>query len=354
MTGQLLFEQSTKLRGTPGKDYPVIPTPEDVNLEGLEDPYFITLPIGRIGARSRGSGRLYGESAVKSLVKQVNEQRPEGGWGHMKPSELGFTYQPPAIRWLAATLEPDGRAWGKAIVLTTEARALYEMATATNARVGTSVWGPPPTLKGNEVIDFKLFRIDIADPNLAGIEDAVGVPHVTREMTGDDKMEEVNAKEFVGEMTARVTALTTERDAALARIKELEAHEPMIAEMSTILGTEPSGLIKRVREIAAELDTARRESLIGQIEEMVRKQVKPDRAANMVIEMVSGAEDLAAAEVRLKAVLAKEFVKAFIEAASVEEQGGTHEMSDGSNGRETKGTAFEKRAEEIRNKYLPK
>lgn len=354
MTHQLLFEQSTKLRGTPGKDYPVIPTPEDVNLEGLEDPYFITLPIGRIGARSRGSGRVYGESAVKSLVKQVNEQRPEGGWGHMKPSDMGFTYQQPAIRWLAATLESDGRAWGKAIVLTPEARKHYEMATATNARVGTSVWGPPPTLKGDEVIDFKLFRIDIADPNFAGIEDAVGVPHVTREMSGDEKMEELNVKEFVGEMTARVTTLTTERDAALARVKELEAHEPMIAEMATIFGTDASNLIKRAREVAAELEESRRESLTSQIAEMVRKQVKPESAADMVIEMVSGADDLAAAEARMKEVLAKEFVKAFIEAAAVDEQGGTHEMGDGSKQRETKGAAFEKRAEEFRNKYLPK
>lgn len=355
MTHRLLFESATKLRGTPGKDYPIIDTPADVDLEALEDPYFITLPIGRVGAKSRGSGRTYTEEAVKSLVRQVNENRPEGGWGHQHPDTIGYEYTEPAIRWVAATLESDGRAWGKALVLTEQATRYYKTAVATNARVGTSVWGPPPKQnKKGEVSDFSIFRIDIADSNLAGIEDAVAVPIATREMTnGEPNVEELDPKAFVNEMTTKVTMLTQERDAALARVAELEQASPLLSEMSTLLGVEPEKFISTIKSMQQRLADVESANLKDQIAEMVAKQVKPELAAKMLAEMVSESATLEAAEARLKTLLEQDFIKQLIKENATREQGGTIVLTDGSNAKKTKGQEFEERAAEIRAKYVP-
>ena len=99
----------SEMRGT----YPEIALPEDIDREELgEEAFFVTLPIGQAGARSRNQ-RTYSRAAVEQMVAQINQQRPEGMWGHLKAEETQTRYDPPAIRWLAAIMDarasPGGR-----------------------------------------------------------------------------------------------------------------------------------------------------------------------------------------------------------------------------------------------------
>src|SRR5688572_1028967 len=95
--------QISELRGA----YPDIVLPEAMRNEFGADALFVTLPIGRAGARSR-NGRTYTREAVQAMVDAVNANRPEGRWGHLRDEERSTRYDPPAIRWLAAMMDGQG------------------------------------------------------------------------------------------------------------------------------------------------------------------------------------------------------------------------------------------------------
>lgn len=162
--------------------YPDISLPEDIDLEELgPNPVFVTLPIGQVNAHSRND-RIYRDTAVMALVRQVNENRPEGMWGHYDPWEISFKYDPPGIRWLAAMIDDNGLAWGKGLALTPESENYYRKAKATNARVGTSILAFGEVDDEGNVLDLELITIDMADPARVGVPVTAARPKVTSEM----------------------------------------------------------------------------------------------------------------------------------------------------------------------------
>ncbi len=167
----------SELRGT----YPDITLPEDIDRESLGgEAFFVTLPIGQAGARSRNQ-RTYSRAAVEQMVAQINAKRPEGAWGHIAPDEAGTRYDPPAIRWLAASIDAEGIAWGKGLPLTEATREYYRLAKATNARVGTSLvaWAQ---MDGDEVKALELVTVDLADPARVGVPVTAARAHISQEM----------------------------------------------------------------------------------------------------------------------------------------------------------------------------
>ena len=167
----------SELRGT----YPDIALPEDIDRSSLgEEAFFVTLPIGQAGARSRNQ-RTYSRAAVEQMVAQINTKRPEGMWGHVAPDEAGTRYDPPAIRWLAAAIDAEGIAWGKGLPLTEATRDYYRLAKATNARVGTSLvaWAQ---MDGDEVKALELVTVDLADPARVGVPVTAARAHISQEM----------------------------------------------------------------------------------------------------------------------------------------------------------------------------
>ena len=170
----------SEMRGT----YPDIALPGDIDRAALgEDAFFVTLPIGQAGAKSRNQ-RRYSRAAVEQMVAQINQQRPEGMWGHVAADEAQTRYDPPAIRWLAARMDGDGIAWGKGLPLTAETREYYRLAKATNARVGTSLvaWAQ---MDGSEVTALELVAVDLADPARVGVPVTAAQAVISKEMEGD-------------------------------------------------------------------------------------------------------------------------------------------------------------------------
>jgi hypothetical protein len=227
------------LRGS----FPAIPLPEDISIEDFgADPMFVTLPIMPVGARSRNE-RTYTRPAVEAIVRQVNENRPSGFWGHLPVEEYSTRYDVPAVRWLAAEIV-DNVAWGKLVAITTEAKEHFRTAKAANARVGTSIyaWGE---MEGESVLTLDLESIDLADPARVGILDAVSVPHLTAEMT-----------ETTGEADmAALQEVEQERDALRAQVAELQGklneqrdYGGIVAEFRTYFGetTDAAVLMKKI------------------------------------------------------------------------------------------------------------
>ena len=124
---------------------PDISWPGDVDRQELKSALEVNelvsfvLPIGEVDAES-GNGLTYREPSVLGLVRQVNQKRPEGFWGHLRDDEIGTKYGPPAVRWLAAELDDEGIAWGLGVALTETASKHFKSAKALRAKTGTSIF----------------------------------------------------------------------------------------------------------------------------------------------------------------------------------------------------------------------
>lgn len=232
--------------------YPDIALPGDIDRAALgEDIFFVTLPIGQAGAKSR-NGRRYSRAAVEQMVAQINQQRPEGMWGHVAADEAQTRYDPPAIRWLAAALDGDGIAWGKGLPLTAETREYYRLAKATNARVGTSLvaWAQ---MDGSEVTALELVAVDLADPA------RVGVP-VTAARA-------VISKEMEGNLTPD-PPLRSGEGRKMGRHTGLPLQEPTLVALSEMLGE--GDVVARVKGLMAEREALLDAAITAAVERVVR------------------------------------------------------------------------------------
>ena len=251
----------SEMRGT----YPEIALPEDIDREALGDEaFFVTLPIGQAGARSRNQ-RTYSRAAVEQMVAQINQQRPEGMWGHLKAEETQTRYDPPAIRWLAAIMDADGIAWGKGLPLTEATREYYRLAKATNARVGTSLvaWAQ---MDGSEVTALELAAVDLADPARVGVPVTAAKAMISKEMgetsppaplhlveRGENAKESdlllTSLAEMLGEgdVVERVRELVEERGEWVAE------HTLLLAERAALMDAAITAAVERVVRVPAAL-----------------------------------------------------------------------------------------------------
>jgi hypothetical protein len=226
--GRILVRLDTviEMGGQRGVDYPNIAVPDDVDVAGLESifgekPVFVILPIGQMNARSRNN-RTYTESAMHSLVRQVNELRPEGMRGHLRDDEIGTRYDNPEIRWLRAEIHGD-MVYGLAVALTKNSRDYYRTAMKTNAQVGTSLFAWAEMEEDN-VVDLELISIDQADPRRVGIPVTAAKPKIKHEMQHNEEKKPMG-NQTTEAVQAQVTfiELREQRTQLLNRVSELEA-----------------------------------------------------------------------------------------------------------------------------------
>lgn len=261
----------SELRGA----YPDIALPADIDRDAVADAlgdeaFFVTLPIGQVGAQSR-NGRRYSRAAVEQMVAQVNQRRLEGMWGHLAEDEAQTRYDPPAIRWLAAALDDAGVAWGKGLPLTAATREYYRLAKATNARVGTSLvaWAQ---MDGDEVRALELVTIDLADPARVGVPVTAARAHISKEMQ---------------ERRIEAQGLRTEakREPGSLELSELAALAEMLGANGANGATDGDGesdVVGQVRVLLAERDALRAAAIAAAVERAV---VVPE-ARSLVEELV--------------------------------------------------------------------
>lgn len=287
------------------------------------NPFFVTLPVARVGAFSRGKQRLYyGERANQQIVAQVMERQPEGGRGHVPESEIATKYDLPDVMAVGALLE-DGTSWVKFYVppYASDTRDYYRTKMMANAKAAFSLWGKAAADPiSNEVIEVDLQRIDMADPSRAGLP-VEGVPIVTSHMTDgddndappdpsgqeDDTMTELTVQ--LQEMTAAHNRLQAELQAAQTRMAEmsgalgveqdqivptlraLQADAARMAEMASHLGVEPQNAITTVRQLQSDAAVAQ------QIAEMVH-QGEGDPQVDVVVARITEMQTLLAVQAK--------------------------------------------------------
>jgi hypothetical protein len=259
----VISEQRHAFRGK----FHEVKLPDDIDKANLGDAFYVTLPIGRVGAKSN-NGRIYTQKVVEQIVDQVNSKRPEGRWGHLKQEERSTRYEVPAVRWLAAEIDEEGVAWGKCVPITSDAREHLRIAKLTNAPVGTSIYGIAE-MRGNEVTSIDLETIDLASAPRVGVPITASTPQITSEMDTTRSTEMPDNSATDAQVLAEVTDLRTKNTTLSGQIAEMTS---TISGVKAILGD--VDVVKTVGEMKTEIAELRKQSLKSEADKFVAELVK--------------------------------------------------------------------------------
>jgi hypothetical protein len=323
--------------------FPDVPFAPGVDAKGIKDddadPMFVTLPLVAVGGKSE-NGFTWERPDVRRVVAQINEKKPEGMLGHIKPEERSSKYEFGKLRWVGALMDERGIAWGKAYVppYASDARQYFKLAKRTNARVGTSVYG---TRGPKGLSDMQLESIDLGHPDRLGLPLAAAVPELTSEMQTieNDKpegeqtpMTEPTELKLVSELTTakdtalrQVSELTTklgEKDTLIAEFQKrdtvLKAVETLVAEFA---GDNPEAKIKTLVSELTSLRTAQKKAQIdGWIAEAV-KTVELEALRPTIIGLMGEVENADKAKARVEELMKRDDIKLIAEALAIKAGG---------------------------------
>lgn len=275
----------TAIIETNAKMTPDVPLADGLDVAAFgDDPMFVTLPIAQMGAVSK-NGYRYSTAVVHSLVEQINQQKPEGHWGHVPMEARATHYQAPAVRWVGALLDAAGVVWAKAIAITPEAREHFRVAQAAQAPIGTSLYGVA-TMEGDEVIGLALESIDLADAARVGVAEAVAAPVITAEMTSatGSKPMAMDGQSLMNEAGDNAPVVTNDPDAQAVRRVVME-QAGLLRQAGIEIGVDTStevivrGLITQVAQLHAQ-------QLLAQIQAIITETVKLAPLRTVIAEMM--------------------------------------------------------------------
>ena len=188
--------------------YPAIETDKRVDLSALtsddEDPFYITLPVARVGEVST-NGLTYDDELVNAIESQLIGKG--GIMGHIKDEERDTAFPIEDVDWIG-TARQENTLWGKAYVPPGDTREYIRRLKARGGRIATSIYGPydeREALDNNKyrLRGFRLESLDLAPPDRAALR-LGGDFAVTAQMTGNDSSEDddMTKEDVIAELTA--------------------------------------------------------------------------------------------------------------------------------------------------------
>lgn len=333
LTGVLL-ETQYQIVGS----YPDVPLAAGVEyatlVAGDDDPVFVTLPVGAVDTESR-NGRRYDRAAVEAIVHAINTERSIGQKGHLRDDERAYRFDVPPLVWVGAKLEGDGRAWAKAYVLKTapDVREYVRVAKASNAKVGTSIYGTADIDTDGNVSNLQIESIDLAHPGRLGVPMAGAVPQITQETETPEIQAETEETVPTEQMTleatpAQIVEITRAHQAQVreleGKVADLEGRVNDLAQIAEMLGVDDA--ISGVRIVQQQVSNLRRENgdlLEEAITAQVTEAVAVENVRPILVEMVRNRKPATRQAVSdaVAAVLAQEAVKALLKDAVGETMG---------------------------------
>lgn len=270
---EIIIELTSDFKG----QYPNVPFAAGVDAEGFQsepNPFFVTLPIARVGVKSR-NGREFNRAAVERIVSQINDKKPEGNIGHIPVEKRSTHYEMPKLRWLGAVLDADGTAWGKAWIpsYASDVREFFRDAKRSNARVGTSIYG-----KEGEagLADMVLEQIDLGHPDRLGVLEVGAIPQITSELNDENKeADNMAEKEVLAELLtskdAVIAELQTKVNASETLVSELQSKAAIADAVIAELGADP---VTTAKGLIAELVDLKKAKLANEIDDVIAELVK--------------------------------------------------------------------------------
>lgn len=267
----------SEFTGTP----PDVPLAAGVDRELLErlpngdpdpNPMYLTLEIARTGAVS-GNKFRHTPGLVTSVVEQINQNKPTGIMGHIKPQDRATSFPVADIHWVGA-IELNGSAYGKGYLPAGRAdvREYYRAEKAKGGKAATSMYGggPKQTYENGEwsVSPFRMESLDLA-PWTRAAWPGPGQFQLTSEMVHDDPPPTQPDESIVEETTMDWSTITYD-DLPETVIEMVRQHTPppappatpepaLVAEMDALRNTNTT-LNTRVQELENRLaEQAQRE-----------------------------------------------------------------------------------------------
>jgi len=223
---QVTFEMISEL----GADtYPDVPTSPEVDIAALtapdvaagSEPMFVTLPIFQSDILSR-NGIFYDRKCAEAVLSAINDRRIGGQLGHIPLYDRSYVFDTFNVYWVGAIIDSGGKVWGKFYVPTTETRLreYIRVSLATNARIGTSIYGYAEEItEDNRAIGLYVEQIDMGHPDRLGVPLAAALPKVTGELVNMDKDKVNTPSQQDAPTTPAPVQQTAPESADLAEIK---------------------------------------------------------------------------------------------------------------------------------------
>jgi len=222
-TGRLM-EMDTRFRG----QYPEVPLAPDINLETLTEgdtaPFFVTLPVGRVGAQSRNN-RRYPREAVEAIQNAILNDKVGGILGHMRDEDLPYRFDLPVMHWVGATMEGD-TLYGKAYIPPSQEklREYLRIQMRKGARTYLTTFGTAVVEDDGTVRDLEIQTIDLAHASRVGVPMTAALPLITSETEKpEDKPEPVIEETENMDPEKKVTTEATPEPAVLVEMKRTHA-----------------------------------------------------------------------------------------------------------------------------------
>lgn len=178
----------------------------DALTKGDDDPFFVTLPIARVGETSV-NGLVYDEELVTAIEQQVVGKG--GIMGHLKDEERNTSFPIEAIDWVGV-MRQENTVWGKGYIPPGEAREYTRRLMARGGRLATSIYGPyqeqlPGEAEGSHHIrGLRLEQLDLAPADRAALQ-LGGEFAITAQMNNDNNdLEDADMatkQEIIAELT---------------------------------------------------------------------------------------------------------------------------------------------------------
>jgi hypothetical protein len=325
-TGRLM-EMSTRFQGK----YPEVPLAPDISIdeltEGDASPFFVTLPVGRVGAQSRND-RKYPREAVEAIQNAIVNDKVGGILGHMRDEDLPYRFDLPVMHWVGATLEGD-TLYGKAYIPPSqqELREYLKIQMKKGAKTGTSIFGTAYIEDDGTVRDLEIQTIDLAHASRVGVPMTAALPMITSETEkseveiSDQPIEEsetmdaekkLNAEAAPVEPAVIIEMKRSHAEAVRelnAKLLEAQAEASDLNKVREMLG-KPTDVILALQTLQrdkASLAKENLELLQGAIKLSVEEAVKVPAARPIVEAAVKAEKPTRASEVKqvLEAVLGR-------------------------------------------------
>lgn len=352
--------------------FPDIPLPADINIEELtqgdSNPMFITLPFAESNAVA-SDGLRYTDGFNSKLVAEINANRPVGNMGHIPEDMRSSMFPLPAVQWLCAQMDGEGRAWAKGLVMpNAELRQFVKVSKATKRGISTSIVGYSDynamqfNADGTYEIDptgFDLESLDLAPIERAALQ----IPRpteITAQMQKSEKEKEKMAitPELIAQLTADQANLLPApvREAIIAQFAAQNEDKQKIEHLQK----DNNELALLVSQLKSEI-TKRDDELFGsRLDEAIDSEVKIEDTElkgivrNTVLLHMGGERDLEKATEFLAQYVTSDSYKRIAQAFVAQLSGGRAIVGEDVNqnkGGETLGAKMEKHIDQLLNEY---
>jgi hypothetical protein len=302
--------------------FPAVATHHQVDIQvltrGDEDPFFVVLPIARVGEVST-NGLEYDETLVSAIAEQVVGKG--GLMGHLKEEERPTAFPIESVDWVGAAREGE-TLWAKGYLPPGEAREYVRRLMARGGKLATSIYGTydeevPGGKGGHQLRGFQLETLDLAPPDRAALS-LGGAFQVTGEMEIQPKQEEdiMDKAQVLAELTAG-DAKDLPKTVREAIIKDWQSQNDEAARIAEIEG-QIQEKDKKIAELEQVMGEARREQFQGDLEKLIAETVKHDSlrpvARRAVLAEIGGEADLEKARTALETYAGSEEYKTLAQA----------------------------------------